>query len=65
MVEVLDGTMVYVTVDEKKTVAQLKRLKEPAATYFLRRKKKLTHKKIAYHWLLNPVTIERLQISFK
>lgn len=63
MVSILDHDgqkqMVYVTVDETDTVNRLFRQKEPAAIYYNKGKKE------AYHWILNPVTIAKMQLVNK
>lgn len=59
MVEVLDGRMAYITVDEKKLVEQIFRIKDEAAIYYK------NGKKIAYHWLLDGRTIRKLKIHNK
>ena len=59
MIEVSDGQMVYVTMDERKLIASLFKLKPEAAIYYKR------GKKIAYHWILNPLTIAKRKIVSK
>lgn len=59
MVDILDKTLVYVTTDEKALVERLFRIK-PAEAFYYRE-----GKKVAYHWRLSPVTIERLKLTPK
>lgn len=59
MIQVLDNSMVYVTKDEKKTIDQLYRIKKETAIYYK------NGIKIAYHWILNPVTVARLKLTNK
>ena len=58
MIEVLDGTMVYCTKDEKKLIERLRRIKKPDAEYF-KGKKRLV--KVGYHWKLHSITIGKLK----
>lgn len=62
MIEILETgipnqLMVYVTVEERKVLERLFRIKQEAAIYYKQ------GYKIAYHWLLNPVTVQGLKLG--
>lgn len=54
--EVPGKTMVYVTVDEKNVLDRLFRIKMPSGYYTDSKDK---GRPVAYHWLLNPITVKR------
>lgn len=59
MIEVLDNCLVYVTCNEQEVMKKLKRIKEPAATYYR------NEVKIAQHWFLDKLTINKLNLRNK
>lgn len=57
MIEIIDNTLVYVTVDEIDTIKKLKRVKEPSGTYFQK------GEKVAFSWFLKKPTIDKLGLG--
>lgn len=57
--------LIYLSIDEYKTISELQRLKEAAGKYYGHPNKQGVRPLIGLHWILNKVMVEKLKLDAK